>query len=887
MHDDNGTSGSGSGGIKIKRYTDYNQPSNYLGSDGKPLRIIDYAHKLPVTEDCRPEACATCPFKGRKAGTRGPVDSPFVIVGESPGATELWKGYPFVGQSGEMLEATLEKCGFDLDDTKVQPYVINAIQCLPLKKDEGGLEIGVRACNNRLQDLIAAHPRKVILTLGNAALWGITHDYSLKITKEHGKLFKTPLAEHGAVATYHPAYILRNGTAYTPWKKDIQYAIDLLNGNDTKAGKWRTPMWGVIENREQLEDLVNRMEHATHIAADNETGGHDINGASYGFDWQRGYIVMLGITSNLSNGNYVDIIPTKVIWDNEDLMRRLLGNKAKWIWQNGKFDVKWFRYEGIKEARVDEDTMLLSYCLNENKGHDLDSIAWEHIGAAPHKDVITEWFESRRIKKANRDYGLLPKYEILYPYAANDISKTYHSYFVLREKVANDKHSEKQYTNLMIPGSEFLTQVEMKGLKLDLERISENDVSIVEQLKEPNDKIQEYAMQYLGHTINVGSYQQLQVLLYDKMKLGPRGSSTDDDSMIKILRKFPDARVAHWVQVWRTLSKARNTYVKNAYHWPGTDGRVHITFKMHATTTGRLASGDPTNLQNWPRDPRIRGAFIAEDGHIFCSVDLNQAELRCLALMSGDPTLMEIYLRNEVSIHHITSVAMFGEHYTDDEKMRAKAVNFGIVYGRTAPSLAQEFNISIREAEEYIRVWLARYPVAAKFIQSCREAPNNQRTLITTFGRKKRWGAISQDNRRNSENEAANFPHQSTAHDITLLSGIECQPVIRKLWGGEFVNEIHDDIMSEVLNDPNYYGPMIAYIRHVMQRVPQDWGLTKVPFIAEAKVGTRWGAKRNAKEMKPPETREEVLSQYMTDFTPSGEHVEMMHKLMRDNNVSY
>lgn len=837
----------------------------------------EFLNKPPIPHDERPTGCVRCPFKGLRVGSRGPVDSPFVIVGESPGANELWKGYPFVGASGTMLEQVLLDVGHT--DQDPSPYITNAMQCLPRQKDENIVDQCAQACHQRLIGEIGKYPRKVILALGNAAIRSLTNNYGLKITKERGKLFKSPLAEMGIVAATHPAYLMRNGTAFIPWKKDLEYAVSLLKGVDTKDGRWAPPQWSIVQGREDLADLVNRLKDASHIAGDLETGGHASDGTSFGLDWQRGHIVMLGITSNLSRGGHVDIIPGEVIWDNEDLMHELLGNKAEWIWQNGKFDVKWFRHEGITEARVDHDTMLLSYCLNENKGHDLDTIAWEWIGAPQHKKMLDDWFDARRIKRANKDYALLPK-DLLYKYAAYDISKTYHVFWALHGAVMADSHSAKQYSRIMIGASEFLTQIEMKGLKLDMGRVNENLIYFEEALKSPAAAIQEYATQYLGHTINIASWQQLDKLLYGAMKLGSTGAGTDEDSLIKIQRKFPEAKIVDHLMSWRKLSKANSTYAKNAHKWSGTDGRVHITFKLHTTTTGRLSSGDPTNLQNWPRDPRLRGSFVAEDGCIYISVDLNQAELRCLALMSGDPTLLDIYRKNEVSIHHITSVAMFGEKYTDDNKMAAKAVNFGIVYGRTAPSLAEEFNIPMREAEEYIRIWMGRFPVAAKFIEFCRQAPSQQRTLITAFGRKKRWGAISFDNQRNSENEAANFPHQSTAHDITLNSGIECQPIIRQVWGAEYVNEIHDDLMSEMTNDPSMYGPMIAYQQAVMQRTPRDWGLTLVPFIAEAKVGTRWGAKRNAKE--GGETREDVLSQYMTDYKPTPEDIECMHQIMFD-----
>lgn len=826
---------------------------------------------IPLSQ--RPPQCEGCPFGGVKVGSRGPEDSPFVIVGESPGSNELSKGYPFVGMLGEMLDHVLTEVGWTKEDP--EPYILNALQCFPRNKEPSLMVTATKCCAYRLNQQITAHPRKVILALGNSAAWSLTGYYDIKITQQRGKLFPHVGSELGTVITMHPVYILRNSVAYGPWKKDIGYAVALAKGEDPKAGLWAPPLWTTIKDRSEYEDLVNRMEAATYIAGDIETGGRDELGTPTGLHFQKGHILMLGITSDLSGGRHVDVIPGKIIWDNEDLTHRLLGNKAKWIWQNGKFDVKFFRYEGIHEARVDHDTMLLSYSLNENKGHDLDQIAWDWIGAPKHKHAVDDWFTQMRIPKGKRDYADVPR-ALLTQYAAYDLSKTYHVFFKLHEAVMADANTKKLYERTLLPASELLTHVEMKGLKLDPVRVQENDLVLLDRLIVPTNNIQKYARQHLGMDINIGSYQQLQKLLYNRMKLGVVGSSTDDDALTKIQRRFNHPIVLD-LKAWRKIAKARNTYVKNALSWPGLDDRVHVSFKIHGTSTGRLASGDPTNIQNWPRDAQIRGQFIAAEGYILVECDLNQAELRCLALMSGDPTLLEIYTRNEESIHHITSLAMFGPNYTDDEKMRAKAVNFGIVYGRSAPSLAEEFNISVREAEEYIKIWFARFPVARDFIEKCRRGPAEQRTLITNFGRKKRWGAVTWETEQNLANEAANFPHQSTAHDITLHAGIETQPVVKRLWNADIVNEIHDALYFEVPNDPDIYGPLIAYVQHVMQRVPRDWGLTKVPFLAEAKVGVRWGAKRNAYELG--ERDEGKLAEYMTDFKPSEAHVEQLHRM--------
>lgn len=835
-------------------------------------RSFDELPKIP--NECRPEGCAGCPFGGVKVGSRGPEDSPFVIVGESPGSSELLRGYPFVGDSGELIEHCLEQVGFGPEDP--QPLILNAIQCYPRGDKLQTLPGAVQACHKRLEAEIAKYPRKVILALGNGAMWSMTQNYGLKITNERGKLYPTPLAELGCVVTFHPAYLMRNGSEYHKWRLDIDYTVSLLKGVDPKFGKWAPPMWGEINTRDEYEALLERIKDAKWIAGDIETGGP--NGA--GLHFQKGYILELVVTTDLSNGRYVDIIPGSVLWENEDLTHQLLGHPAKWIWQNGKFDIKFFRYEGIHEARVDHDLMLASYTMNENKGHDLDSIAWDWIGAPSHKHVVDDWFKMQRIAKKNRDYAKIPV-EIRRPYAAYDVTKTYKAFFSVYEAVCADSHCSKLYHKILIPASEFLTQVEMKGLTLDPEMVNKNLTILLEQLEIPEQKIQEWARQHLGTTINVGSWQQLDRLLYGAMKLGITGSGTNEDALIKIQRRH-DHPIINQLMRWRKVKKAYSTYVQNALGWPGLDNRVHVTYKLHGTSTGRLSSGDPTNLQNWPRDPNIRGQFVAAPGKILVECDLNQAELRCLALMSGDPTLLDIYTKNEVSIHHITSVALFGEGYTDDQKMRAKAVNFGIVYGRTAPSLAEEFDISIHEADEYIHAWLARFPVAARFIEECRMAPRRQRNLITNFGRKKRWGVVSYDNGRNLENEAANFPHQSSAHDITLLSGIECQPVIRRLWGAEFVNEIHDALYFEVDNDPAIYGPCTAYVQSVMQRVPLDWGLTRVPFLAEAKVGTRWGGLKNAKDAKIEDPI--LLSEFMKEFKPTDEHKQEAISLLQTYN---
>ena len=206
---------------------------------------------------------------------------------------------------------------------------------------------------------------------------------------------------------------------------------------------------------------------------------------------------------------------------------------------------------------------------------------------------------------------------------------------------------------------------------------------------------------------------------------------------------------------------------------------MHQTYKLHGTATSRLSCADP-NVQNVPRDPLLRGMFIPRPGYGILEVDYSQAELRCLAVLSGDEGLLEIFNSGK-DLHVEMSIFLFGENFTKEDKMATKTVNFGIVYGRTAPSIAEDPKlvkaradqggkpITIQEAQGWIDGWMSRFPKAAAFIEKCRMAPVKEQTIITCFGNKKRPGVVSRDKLQDIQNESANFPHQSTASNLTVV----------------------------------------------------------------------------------------------------------------------
>lgn len=834
--------------------------------------------------------CENCPFKTKKIGGRGPIDSPFVIVGESPGSTELAKGMPFMGPSGSMLDEILAEVGFN--ELPVEPYFTNALSCYPMDKDIPKMQHATQCCGNRLHAELLAHPRDVILCLGASAAWSVTGDYGIKITRDRGKVLKSNLASKGVVLAVHPAYLMRNGGGLSFWKRDLSSAVQLFQG--TLPTHWEEPTWEVIEERARLAEVVEEYLTKPMITGDFETDG--LNAL-----FNR--VLMLGITHN---GLHVHIIPEDLWYRNVDLIKRLMETPGpKWNWHNGKFDIQWawatdedepgpndIRTQDVGvNARVDEDTMLISYALNENAGfHDLDQTAQSWIQAPSHKTVMNKYY------KQAPHYSLrnAPKEE-LYRYAAFDIAKTHKQWFPMREALNKDPRLVRLYETILIPASRFFARMERYGVYVDKEIVAQNVAREDAEIARIEGELQKYALKHMGREINFRSYIQLRELIYGHMKLQPKGQPwrtwpSDEDALVEVQRRT-NHPIIHLLLEHREVTKRKGTYVVNLIdHYkevtqgnkkkqvfvPGItcpNNRVHASFKIHGTTTGRPACTAP-NLLNQPRMAEIRNQYKARDGYVFVEVDLNQAELRSLCQLSKDPLLTEIYRDNKISIHDVTTEAFFAskQEFVEDPdkmhraadlmqyfgertpekvykecKMAGKTINFGIVYGREAHSIAQVFNVSHQEAQRWIDKWLETYAGAAEYIKKCRNTVRKGQTMVTPFGRMKRLGVVSPEKVHDLENQAANFPHQSIAHDILLVSAMECEERLLDEWDAHPWNDVYDALYYEIEADEQKIAASIDYVTSVITRVPVDFGLTHIPFIGDAKVGPRWGTMKDWK----------------------------------------
>lgn len=812
--------------------------------------------------------CEGCPFGGPRVGSKGPIDSPFVIVGESPGKEELRHGMPFMGQSGQIVDHATKQ------HTLPHPiYYTNAIQCFPgtsEEKNESTMMQAVQACRGRLLTELALHPRKIVLAMGAPAAWSLTNDFKLKITKVRGNIWPSPIPEieRGILTSVHPAFLLRGSGSLRQFRADVDYFQRLALGEPLRKSGSEAITWSVLSSVDEINRLAESFQapEVEVIAADTETDG---------FDHVDNLMLCIGLSSD---GKHVYVVPEDLLPHMDPLLR----SPAKYVWHSGKFDYKFVRKHGAKSVRVDDDTMLMSYALDEQRGvHDLEQVSFDWLNSPNWKAMLEKHLPSRK-----SSYRMIPT-PILYEYMAYDVGNTWHLNRILRPKVAKDPLAELLYTKTLIPGSKYLARVEEHGARVDPKQVADNYKRLREEEDKYEDEFHAISRAAGCGDVNPRSPKQLIPFLFDTLGIRTRERSTDKD-VLKHLAPHPALKA---LGKYRKVQKARSTYVsilgrfeqpryaksknKEQKYVVSSDGCVHTSFLLHGTPTGRLASRDP-NMQNIPRDPYIRGQFVCAPGRVIIEADLNQAELRSLACLSGDKVLCKIYTTEGMSLHTVTQRSIYdhpdnyspanwlkwAEMFTvptediqqgdklvkwhdrvlEEQKMRSKAVNFGIVYGREAPSLAEEFETTVKETQRWIEGWAKTYIEAWEFIKVCRNAPALNKNLRTPFGRRKRVKIVTPRLLKTLQNEAANFPHQSIAADITNQSGIESYEYLEATWDAFIWNTVHDSNLIDAPDDIPTIRSVVKYTCDLMEAIPPKWGLTRIPFKAEAKIGTRWGS---------------------------------------------
>ncbi|MGE0678684.1 DNA polymerase I [Pseudolabrys sp.] len=511
------------------------------------------------------------------------------------------------------------------------------------------------------------------------------------------------------------------------------------------------------------------------------------------------------------------------------------------IAQNLKYDWLIFAQRGIDTAPSD-DTMLMSYVLDAGKGgHGMDDLARKWLGHDTVKyDDVTGTGKTRitfdcvHIEKATE-------------YAAEDADVTLRLWLALKPRLPAE-HVTTVYETLERNMPVVLARMEQRGISIDRQVLSRLSGEFAQKQGALEDEIQKLA----GEPLNPGSPKQLGEILFGKMQL-PGGTKTKTGQWATGARALEDlAEQGHELPKkildWRQVSKLRSTYTEAlpTYVNPATH-RVHTSYALAATTTGRLSSSEP-NLQNIPvrtEDGRkIRRAFVPAEGMKLVSADYSQIELRLLAEVADVPTLRQAF-KDGVDIHAMTASEMFGEPIKGmkpETRRRAKAINFGIIYGISAFGLAAQLGIGREEAGSYIKKYFERFPGIRDYMDETREFCRNNGYVLTIFGRKCHYPEIKSPNpslRAFNERAAINARLQGSAADIIRRAMMRIEPELAKAkLGAQMLLQVHDELIFEVPDKE--VTKTLPIIQKVMVEAPMPAVALKVPLQVDARAASNW-----------------------------------------------
>ena len=507
------------------------------------------------------------------------------------------------------------------------------------------------------------------------------------------------------------------------------------------------------------------------------------------------------------------------------------------VGQNLKYDSHVFANHGMHLQGILHDTLLQSYVFESHKSHDMDSLALRHLG---HKTISFEEVCGKGASQIGFDQVELQRAT---DYAAEDADITLRLHQAMWPHIEHDAKLLRIYRQIELPTAVVLQKIERNGVLINKDLLAIQSHEIGVRLLELEQKAYELAEQ----PFNLNSPKQLGEIFFTKLglpvvKKTPSGApSTDEEVLQKLAENYPLPKV---LLEYRGLAKLKSTYTDKLPKMVNANtGRVHTNYAQAVAVTGRLASNDP-NLQNIPvrtaEGRRIREAFIAPPGSVIVSADYSQIELRIMAHISGDASLLGAFAAGE-DVHRATASEIFGvplNEVNSEQRRYAKVINFGLIYGMSAFGLASNLGIERSAAQSYIDKYFQRYPGVAQYMADTRSQAKAQGYVETVFGRRLWLAEINSPNgprRQGAERAAINAPMQGTAADLIKLAMIAVQNWLEKDGlHSKMIMQVHDELVLEVPE---------AELDLVKQKLPElmaNVAQLNVPLLAEVGVGGNW-----------------------------------------------
>lgn len=808
-------------------------------------------------------------------------------IGEPNSDIMVVSKIPNSGNYQSMIEEELINAGLDI----FRVYFTAASKCRTFDRDATTADVKLCARTYLDKEIEVLKP-KWILAFGNEALLATTGHSG--IMKYRGRPIDK--GSYTVVSTVAPGSVTRNPGQKQAWQADIQFFVSQVLG---RPASLEIPKMFKVDTREKLDKLCQILDTAKVISYDIETTS-DNHGATE-FDPHAAIVSLAGTVITKDDQVVVFALPLfhpGSVWQKKwKAVLRLLNefwHAPKQVAHNGKFDARWLRHFGL-DVRVSFDTMLAAHLLDENRVKGLKPLSRIFLGVAP-------WAMSTK--------NLLdePINEVL-KYNALDTFYTYHLYLIFREQLIEQPRLARLFAKLIIPAAENFIDIERHGVYLDRERLA----SAVKISFDMRQNIEDQLMQWVPDPKSPGSsiyaendspwptigkkgklaevnfnasnfarwwlfdHLGFPVLERGKEKAdGSAGAPSMAESVMLDLKKsgHPVTQLLLERVKWQ---KYCSSFVVPYQELIGDDNRIHTTFKLAGTVTGRLSSGKAdeekitasrgkmrgVNLQQVPRDPFIRGLFSAPPGWSFVEADFSQVELRVVAFLSRDSTMLRIYQMGQ-DIHTATAASVLGiplSKVTKDDRKKAKAVNFGFVYGMGWRKFIQtafekyELIFTPAEAQAVRKAFFEQFRGLLPWHARQRRLVNQYGRVQSPIGRIRHLPDIRSGDGAvvgEAERQAINSPVQSFASDMNLLSMILIQEQFKKEGiQAHVLGTVHDAINFEISDD--HLCVALPIIKRTMENLPlhSKFGVDiDVPVIADLKVGTHWG---DAKELSEHE----------------------------------
>ena len=602
-------------------------------------------------------------------------------------------------------------------------------------------------------------------------------------------------------------------------------------------------------NYKNYELVTEEKEIKKWLEASEDNGEFSIDTETNSLDPHQAKLVGISISNDIGKACYIPINHVNGKNLNENKVLSILkpyleDSSIKKIGQNIKFDYIIFYHRGIVLKSI-EDTMLMSYVLDAGKNrHNMDTLSEIHLGhkTIKFKDLVGSG--KKQINFSEVDINIAKDY------AAEDADITYRLYKVFLKSLRSE-NLINIYELFEKPLINILALMEINGIKLDKNFLKKLSLKFSDKIN----KIEEKIFKISKREFNIASTKQLGEIMYNELKISSlkktkKGSFATSATVLEDLA-FKGHELPKLVLDWRQTSKLKNTYSDSLpEHLNPKTNRVHTSFLLAATTTGRLASSDP-NLQNIPiktEDGKdIRKAFISEKNKKLISADYNQIEMRILADLADVKELKKAFLNNE-DIHSITASQIFGiniKKITSDMRRKAKAINFGIIYGISQYGLAKQIGVNNNEAEEFLNSYFLKFPEIKDYMENTIKFCRKSGYVNNIFGRKTHIMGINDKNfnvRNFQERAAINAPIQGSASELMRLAMIRLNKEIisKKNSNLKLLLQIHDELIFESnIEDIN---KSMSLIKETMTSVKNsDLHSFSIPLLVDINNGDNWG----------------------------------------------